>query len=218
MRSRPVKSPPRRGANGHSRPARAAARSQFKFFAAFLHEPLKVGSFWPSSPALAEQIVEGCDLASRETVVELGPGTGAFTGLILDRLQRRSQFFALEINRMNVMELRQRFPRLQVYADCAGKLPDYLRLHRERMADCIISGLAWGNMLPATQNRILDAVVSSLAPGGLFTTFAYVHASWFPTSLRFRNRLFRHFSKIEITPIVWRNLPPAFIYRCWREE
>jgi phospholipid N-methyltransferase len=219
LRGQPAKPPPpHRGANGQTRPARTTSRARFKFFRAFLREPLRVGSFWPSSPELAEQVVEGCDLASRETVVELGPGTGAFTSLILERLKRKSQFFALEINRMNVVELRQRFPRLQVYADCAGKLPDYLRLHRERKADCIISGLAWGNMLPATQNRIFNAVLASLAPGGLFTTFAYVHASWFPTSLRFRKRLFGHFSKIEITPIVWRNLPPAFVYRCWREE
>lgn len=218
MTSRRLKSPaPRRGANGQSHPARASSPGRFKFFSAFLREPLKVGAFWPSSPELAEQMVEGCDLPSRETVVELGPGTGAFTGLILDRLRRRSQFFALEINARNVSELRRRFPRLQVYADCAARLPDYLRLHEAPKTDCIISGLAWGNMLPRTQNRILDAVLSSLAPGGLFTTFAYVHASWFPTSLRFRKRLFHHFSRIETTPIVWRNLPPAFIYRCWRE-
>jgi len=218
LRSRPPQPPPaHRGANGHSRPAPAAPRSRLKFFSAFLREPLRVGAFWPSSLKLAERIIEGCDLASRKTVVELGPGTGAFTSLILDRLKRQSQFFALEINRINVTELQRRFPRLQVYADCAAKLPDYLRLHRERKADCIISGLAWGNMLPATQNRIFNAVLSSLAPGGLFTTFAYVHALWLPTSLRFRRRLHQEFSRIETTPIVWGNLPPAFIYRCWRE-
>ncbi len=218
IRSRPVKTPPpQRGPNGRPRAAEATSRGRFKFFSAFLREPLKVGAFWPSSPELAEKIVEGCDLPSRETVVELGPGTGAFTSLILERLKRRSRFFALEINRMNVRELRRRFPRLQVYADSAERLPKYLRLHDAPMADCIISGLAWGNMLPATQNRIFNAVLSSLAPDGLFTTFAYVHAQWLPTSLRFRKRLFRHFSKIEITPIVWRNLPPAFVYRCWRE-
>jgi phospholipid N-methyltransferase len=208
----------RRGAGGPPRPPVAPSSSRLKFFSAFLREPLKVGAFWPSSRELAEQIVEGCDLYSRETVVELGPGTGAFTCLILDRLPRKSRFFALEINRRHVTELRRRFPRLQVYADCAGNLPDYLRLHSASKADCIISGLAWGNMLPSTQNRILDGVLRSLAPGGLFTTFAYVHASWFPTSLRFRKRLFRQFSRIEITPIVWRNLPPAFIYRCWRDD
>lgn len=194
-----------------------ATAGRLKFLGAFLREPFKVGAFWPSSPDLSRKIVEGCELHQRNTVVELGPGTGAFTSLILERVRRQARFFALELSATNVRELRRRFPRLDVYADSAEKLPVYLEMQERAKADCIISGLAWGNMLPATQNRIFDAVVSSLAPGGLFTTFAYVHAKWLPTSLRFRQRLFRHFSRIEVTPIVWRNLPPAFIYRCWNE-
>lgn len=193
---------------------RATSSGRWEFFSAFLREPLKVGAFWPSSPALSKKIVDGCQLEKREMVVELGPGTGAFTSLILGRMNPHSRFFAVELNQMNVLQLRRRFPQLQVYADSAERLPNYLKQHSTRKADCIVSGLAWGNMLPATQNKIFDAVVDSLAPGGLFTTFAYVHAQVLPTSLRFRKRLFNHFSKVEVTPIVWRNLPPAFIYRC----
>jgi phospholipid N-methyltransferase len=217
-RGRPVKALPKRG---KLRPARAPgsnSRGRLRFFSAFLREPFKVGAFWPSSQELAEKIVGGCDLRTRNTVVELGPGTGAFTSLILDQLRRQSRFFALELSQTNVRELQRRFPRLEVYADSAERLPAYLDQTVPAQADCIISGLAWGNMLPATQNRIFDAVFASLAPGGLFTTFAYVHARWLPTSLRFRQRLFRHFSRIEVTPIVWRNLPPAFVYRCWRDK
>jgi phospholipid N-methyltransferase len=190
---------------------------RLRFLRAFLREPLTVGACWPSSRELAEKVVGGCNLRSRETIVELGPGTGAFTELILQRLRKRTRFFALEINPGNVRELRRRFPQLEVYAECARTLPKYLGQEDGQKADCIISGLAWGNMLPATQNRIFDAVLSSLAPGGLFTTFAYAHAAWFPTSLRFRRRLFHQFTKVETTPIIWRNLPPAFVYRCWRE-
>src|SRR5262245_25740001 len=98
LHSRSVRRPSRRGANGQSGLAKTGSRGRFNFFRAFLREPLQVGAFWPSSRALAEQIVAGCDLASRETVVELGPGTGAFTSLILERLKRKSRFFALEIN------------------------------------------------------------------------------------------------------------------------
>ena len=205
-----------RGKAARPRKRTSLAPERMQFFSAFLREPLTVGAFWPSSRALAEKIVEGCDLPTRETVVELGPGTGAFTGLILEGLRKRSQFFALEINPLHVRELQRRFPRLHVYGDSAERLPSYLPLHGRGRADCVISGLAWGSMLPGTQNRILDAVLTSLAPDGMFTTFAYAHARWLPTSIRFRRRLFRHFARVETTPIVWRNLPPAFIYRCWR--
>lgn len=201
-----------------TRPAKSRGMGgRLRFFGAFLREPFKVGAFWPSSPELSQKIVEGCDLHQRDTVVELGPGTGAFTGLILERMRRQARFFALELSDTNVRELRRRFPRLNVYADSAEKLPGYLKIQDRPKADCIISGLAWGNMMPATQNRIFDAVLDSLAPDGLFTTFAYVHAKWLPTSLRFRQRLFRHFPRVEVTPIVWRNLPPAFVYRCWQK-
>jgi phospholipid N-methyltransferase len=64
---------------------------------------------------------------------------------------------------------------------------------------------------------MLAAVLKSLVPGGQFVAFAYVHAVWYPTSLRFRRRLARHFDRVETTSIVWRNLPPAFVYRCWRD-
>lgn len=217
-RGRPVKALPKRGKLRPARASGSTTRGRLRFFSAFLREPFKVGAFWPSSPQLAEKIVGGCDLRSRNNVVELGPGTGAFTSLILEQIRRQARFFALELSPINVRELQRRFPLLNVYADSAERLPDYLEQHDGTKADCIISGLAWGNMLPATQNRIFDAVISSLAPGGLFTTFAYVHAKWLPTSLRFRQRLFRHFSRVEVTPIVWRNLPPAYVYRCWRDE
>ncbi|MBL9210484.1 MAG: hypothetical protein JNL92_08435, partial [Opitutaceae bacterium] len=53
-------------------------------------------------------------------------------------------------------------------------------------------------------------------PEGQFVAFAYVHARYFPTTLRFRKLMFREFSRVETTPVIWRNLPPAYVYRCWR--
>src|SRR5215216_112399 len=95
---------------GKVRPQKApGTRGRLRFFSAFLREPFKVGAFWPSSPELSEEIVEGCELHRRNTVVELGPGTGAFTGLILERMRRQARFFALELSNTNVRELRRRF-------------------------------------------------------------------------------------------------------------
>ena len=56
-----------------------AKKSPLRFVEAFIREPLTVGSFWPSSSALAQAVVESCDFKPDDTVVELGPGTGAFT-------------------------------------------------------------------------------------------------------------------------------------------
>jgi len=185
-----------------------------RFVEAFLREPFKVGSLWPSSSALSQALVGGCEFQPGDTVVELGPGTGAFTQLLLQRLKKRGRMLALEISPINISVLQKRFAPCEIIQDSAENLSQYLPPHS---AQCVVSGLAWGNMLPAMQDRILGAVLDSLAPDGQFVAFGYIHAKWFPTSLRFRRRLQESFHQVESTPIVWRNLPPAFVYRCWRD-
>ena len=64
------------------------------------------------------------------------------------------------------------------------------------------------------QEGSMTAVAESLRPGGTFATFAYVHAVYLPKARRFRRRLESLFTTVEISPVVWLNLPPAFVYRC----
>jgi phospholipid N-methyltransferase len=200
---------------GGAPPAHAIGqKSPLRFVGAFIREPLTVGSFWPSSAALARAVVDSCDFKPGDTVVELGPGTGAFTEPLLQRLDPHGRLLALEISATNIDLLRRRFPRCRVIHDSAENLASHLG---GGQADCIISGLAWGNMLPAGQDRIFDAMLNSLGSDGQFVAFGYIHAVWYPTTLRFRRRLFRGFGRVETTPIIWRNLPPAFVYRCWRK-
>ncbi|MCW5553944.1 MAG: methyltransferase domain-containing protein [Verrucomicrobiae bacterium] len=190
----------------------ATPDSPLRFVQAFLREPFTVGACWPSSAALSRAVVDSCAFAPSSTVVELGPGTGSFTELLLERLDSRGQLLAFEISDTNIEVLRRRFPRCRTIHDSAEFLPRYLGHKR---ADCIVSGLAWGNMLPALQDRVFRAMLESLTPDGQFVAFAYVHARWFPTTLRFRKLMFRNFERVELTPIIWRNLPPAYVYRCW---
>jgi len=193
-----------------SKPPDAGA---WEFVRAFIREPLKVGAIWPSSPQLSRAVVDACEFAPSDTVVELGPGTGNFTQLLSERLGESGRLVALELSETNVEVLRRRFPRGEIIFDSAEHLAGYVQ---PQTARCVVSGLAWGNMLPALQDRIMRAVVTSLSPRGQFVAFAYVHARWFPTTLRFRKLMFREFARVETTPIVWRNLPPAYVYRCWR--
>jgi phosphatidylethanolamine/phosphatidyl-N-methylethanolamine N-methyltransferase len=182
------------------------------FLAAFAREPLKVGALWPSSAALSKVVADCCDFKPGSTVVELGPGTGPFTGPILEKLNGRGHLVAIEIDESNVKVLRRRFPRCNVVHGSAEHLPEHLG---GRLVDCVVSGLAWANMLPRTQDQLLHAILKSLKPEGQFVAFAYAHAVVLPTSLSFRRRLRRHFERVETTPIVWRNLPPAYVFRCW---
>jgi phosphatidylethanolamine/phosphatidyl-N-methylethanolamine N-methyltransferase len=188
-------------------------KSAVQFLEGFIREPLTVGALWPSSAALSRVVADSCDFGPSDTVVELGPGVGSFTKLLLERLDDQGRLFAVEINAASSAALRQEFPRCQVVHDSAEHLGRHLA---GRKARCVVSGLAWGNMMPAAQNRIMSAITSSLAPDGQFVAFAYIHARYYPTTLRFRKLMFREFARVETTPVIWRNLPPAYVYRCWR--
>lgn len=193
----------------------AELNTRLRFLGAFVREPLTIGAVWPSSLALARKVVENCDIGPGDTVVELGAGTGVISELILQRLQGRGRFVPIEIHPMNVQFLRRKFPTLQIVHDSAENLSAHVA---DQKANCIISCLAWGSMLPPTQNRIFQAVLRSLAPDGQFVAFTYLHAALFPTTRHFRRRLARHFPRIESTSVVWRNLPPAFVVNCRRDQ
>ncbi len=187
---------------------------KLEFFGSFLRRPATVGALAPSSRALASAMVQGMDFDRPCVVVELGAGTGAFTESILGQVDDRSVFFALEVDASSVERLRRRFPHLAVYHDSAERIPEYLSRHGKQQADYIISGLPWTTLPAPVERGIWQAVLNSLAPDGVFATFSYLQARWLPRGIRFRRRLRQHFRSVEISPIVWGNLPPAFVYRC----
>lgn len=183
------------------------------FIGSFLRSPLRTGALIPSSQRLARAMLADCDLSHARVVAELGPGTGSFTRLIEERLGKGSTYLALELDESSVNRLRSQFPGLEVFHRSAEDLPKMLA-ERGTKADCVVSGLPWANMGPQMQDRILDGVVKSLTEHGVFTTFAYVHARWLPSAIRFRRRLDRWFVSVRTSQVVWRNLPPAFVYCC----
>jgi phospholipid N-methyltransferase len=180
----------------------------------FAHRPWTIGAIAPSSTRLARTVLDHCDLDSARTVVELGAGSGAITDLILQRLKPGTVFIALEIDPLQAEFLRKRFPGLVVCCESAENLGACLARHGRSAADCIISGLPWGNMSHGMQDRIMGEVLASLEPDGRFCGFAYLHASWFPSSRAFRQQLADQFSRVRMSPVIWRNLPPAFAYSC----
>jgi phospholipid N-methyltransferase len=191
-------------------------QDRFRFLGAFLRRPACVGALAPSSRRLALEMIYGCGLSTCDTVVELGPGTGAFTGPILESIGKKTTFFAMELDPALSRGLRTRFPALTVYNDSAERIQDYLGRHGKERADYIISGLPWASLPLKVQDNILAEVLRSLPPGGLFVTFGYLHARWMPNALRFRRKLAKHFARVELSGPIWGNFPPAFVYRCTR--
>ena len=182
--------------------------------AQFLKKPMTTGAVCASSQELAKMLVAGIGLDRSSYVAELGPGTGAVTGTILRSMPEKSRFFAVELNADVISAFHEKFPEVTVYNESAANLPELLGRENITALDAVISGLPWAIFPEQLQDDILSAILKSLHPGGYFTTFAYVQGVLLPSGKRFRNRLSRIFSNVEKSPVVWKNFPPAFVYRC----
>jgi len=189
-------------------------RERWEFLWAFLRAPGRVGAVWPSSPALTREMLAGCRLDQARLVVELGPGTGVFTREILRAAGARTRIVALELDARAVARLRRNFPRVEVHHDSAEAILRYVARTGLAYADCVISGLPWASMPAALQERIMHNVAAALGPGGVFTTFAYLHARGTPAGRRYRRLLETLFGEVRVSRAVWSNLPPAVVYRC----
>lgn len=188
------------------------------FIRQFLIRPGVTGAVAPSSRALAELIVATAGVPEASVVVELGPGTGVFTEEIQRRLAPGAIFFAIEINPEFVRATKERCPAAMVHEGSAVDLRKFLLEHGQECCDAIVCGLPWASFEESLQDALLDAIVTTLNPGGRFATFAYLQGLALPAGQRFRRKLKQVFSSVTTTKTVWTNLPPAFVYRGVKER
>jgi phosphatidylethanolamine/phosphatidyl-N-methylethanolamine N-methyltransferase len=186
------------------------------FLKEFVTRPATTGAIAPSSEFLARTMVEDLGLESAGAVLEYGPGTGAFTKFILRELKSGARFAAIELNPHFARMFRARFPHVALFEDSVVNARSICDKAGMQSVDCIVSGLPWATFSSPFQQQCLDEMMRVLKPGGRFVTFGYVHALPLPPARRFATVLPKYFSRITRSPIVWLNLPPAFVYRCQR--
>lgn len=180
----------------------------------FARSPIKTGAVAPSSHRLAHAMVDNLGVERADVVFEFGAGTGSFTVEIIERMKPGAAFVAVEINPCLARHLRARFPEIHVMDDSAENAARFRAQRGIGPIDCIVCGLPWAGFPSRLQDRLLDSVLDNLKPGGRFATFAYAHACWLPQGRRIHRKLFTRFAGVYTTPLVWRNLPPAFVYKC----
>lgn len=186
------------------------------FLKNFLRHPTQVGAIAPSSPGLVRTMVEWFDWDNIRNVVEFGPGTGVFTEAIVERLRPDTSFFAIEQSADLVEATRKRCPGTTVCHDSVTNVKELCRQQSMDHVDAVICGLPWASFSESLQTEIMNAMLDVLPPGGRFATFAYWQGLALPAGFRFARRLRDTFSHVERSNTVWRNLPPAFVYRCIR--
>lgn len=195
------------------RPERVIGRKR-AFIGQFITKPTVIGAIAPSSRRLSERMLEGIDLEHATAILEFGPGTGAVTDVVLPRLGRHTRFVAIELNPVMADSFRRRYPGVRLRQESVENARRICDEEGIDTVDAVVSGLPWSTFTDALQDRILDAMLDVLKPGGTFVTFAYHVGVWLPSGRRIRRKLLDRFSSVEKSRSVWRNLPPAFVYRC----
>ncbi len=186
------------------------------FLKEFAADPRATGSVAPSSSALAKEILRGLPLDSSQTVLEYGCGTGAFTSEIMDAISGSCQFLGIESNLSFIRQLRSKFPNVSIHHGSVADVRSICDQYDIGEVDCIVSGLPWAVFPHEAQVKYLKEMMRVLKPGGQFVTFGVLTGLLFPASYLFARMLPDYFSEVSRSPIVWRNIPPAYIYRCRR--
>lgn len=182
------------------------------FFREYLRNWKTVGAIAPSSPVLARRMMEAAEVWQARHVLELGPGTGAFTEAIFDAMPHDARYLGIEVNVEFTQRLRERFPGRR-FENAAAQDFDFDGYFVDGESfDVIVSGLPWASFPRGLQSAILGQVLPRLAPGGRFATFAYWGFHRLPRARRFRDLLHAQVPGAESSRVVWRNLPPAFVY------
>ncbi len=191
-------------------------REKLLFLKTFLLHPTQVGAIAPSGPGLVRMMVDSFDWSAVRAIVEYGPGTGVFTEAVLERVSPDAKFFAIEYSGDMVRATQHRCPTADIAQDSVTNVVELCRKRGISQVDAILCGLPWASFSESLQREIMGAMFAVLPPGGQFATFAYLQGLALPAGRRFARHLHEHFSVVEKSPTVWRNLPPALVYRCVR--
>jgi phospholipid N-methyltransferase len=173
------------------------------FIQKFLQSPMQIGSFFPSSVALAKKMTLNLNWENIKEAVELGAGTGVITSAIVHSMQPGTKLYVFEKDHEMRQRLQIKFPETIVYED-AREILDSIQ-KREESLDAVFSGLPFANFPKRIRFEIVEEVYRALRPGGILVAFQY--------STQMKKTFQQYFHTVDIS-FVPKNLPPAFVYIC----
>ena len=184
-----------------------------EFLQAFIKNPLKVGAIAPSSSDLAERMMEGIDPGENSVVIELGPGTGAFTKPLHEIISDHKSYLGIELDKNLVKCLRTKFPDMRFMRGNACKAFALHKRSKLGKVGYVISGLPFVSMPTQLNNRILGQVEKFMDEGCMFRTFQYAHGYYLPTAIKLREFMRDRYGSSRKSPLIVKNVPPAVTLR-----
>lgn len=185
-----------------------------EFYREVLFHPIAIGAIAPTSAIAARELVWRARVASASVIFELGSGGGAVTREIIRGMPPGARLFALERNSGLAGSLQHRFPQARVLCGSASQLQEHAAAQNVTQADSIISTLPWSLLSGPEQQDILAASAELLATNGTFATLMCLGLQATAKGRHFLGLLHRTFSRVQPSPIAWRNFPPVIVYSC----
>jgi phospholipid N-methyltransferase len=175
----------------------------------------------PSSHHLAAAMLKPLPLARTRVAVELGAGTGAITRALLAELPPLATLVVFEINPRFYNYLKTHFsdPRLVLIHSSAENVDRELQQRGILHVDAVASSLGLGLMADRERHTLFERLLPFLHDRAVLTQYQYIHALQCEKGrvrrLDLRPLLGQYFASVQST-LVWRNLPPAFVFSCRR--
>lgn len=190
-------------------PPRIVDHDDVRFLRGWMDNPLKTGAIAPSGKALAATMVAMIDPALPGPILELGPGTGAMTRALIAAGIPEERLVLIEYSPEFAALLAARYPRATVLEGDAYAVADRAAALGLDPAAGIVSSLPLMNRPAAERAALLANAFSILHPGGALVQFTYLpKAPISPAHISGRVA-----ARIDSSAIVWRNLPPARVWR-----
>ncbi len=181
-----------------------------EFLQAFLKNPLKVGSIAPSSPELAQKMIQGIRPSEENIVLELGVGTGAITKFLQEIVPNTESYLGIELDRTLVKSLKVNYPQMRFVC---GNACDAFALHQKSKlgkVGYIICCLPFVSIPNDVGEEILREIDKFMEQGCVFRTFQYAHGFYFPSAIKLREHMRDRYGKAQKSRLVMKNVPPAY--------
>ena len=188
-----------------------AENSTFRFLGGLLRNPKHIGAIAPSSEKLAMAMVKDLKLHQGELLIELGPGTGAFTKQISKIIPEGASYLGIERDPKFVRLLQKKYPDLTFVNGNAENLYDLRNGFSSMKTRVIISGLPFSIQVGEVRDNIIDGIDKLMTDGSIFRTMQYLHAYPIPSAKKFRRKMDEIFGDFHRSKVIIPNLPPAFV-------
>ena len=179
---------------------------EVRFLRSWIEKPLHMGAVMPSGKVLARTVARYVDNHSSDTVVELGPGTGAITDALIAHGVDQRRLVLVEFDPGFCVLLRERYPLAKIIQGDAYDLGKTLA-ELDQPISAIVSGLPLVTKPMTVRMKLMRDAFLKLAPGAPFIQFTYSVAPPIPKSLPGIHT--------QASERIWMNLPPArvWVYR-----